>query len=316
MTKDKVTKYFDENSDAWILSSYDGDGYDYPTARLRSEKTCEIIDNIFPDGHADILDLGCGGGNLAIKLAQQGFNVTGIDNSSVMLDRANISKSSKFVDEKVRDRLVFKKRDILQSSLPESSYDVLTALGLIGYLENDNDLFDEAYRLLKPGGIFIVSCRNRLFNMVSISDHTIREIEEGTAKTLVEEIQSLYQEVSDEDAMNFVNLLALSSNSLLIENAIELGERKIIAKPNVTMNIDARQHTPAELLGNAVKSGFKHKAYYGINPHALMASLNQLLPPKMYHVLSSSLKALDHLPVSLIWSSVFLGVFVKDEEHN
>ena len=47
MNKPKVTKYFNENSKAWISSSYEGDGYDYPTARLRSEKTIEIISQLF-----------------------------------------------------------------------------------------------------------------------------------------------------------------------------------------------------------------------------------------------------------------------------
>tara|TARA_B100000945_G_scaffold319818_2_gene328038 strand:- start:361 stop:1305 length:945 start_codon:yes stop_codon:yes gene_type:complete len=314
MSEKKVTKYFDENSDAWISSSYDGDGYDYPTARLRSEKTCAIINDMFPDGHANLLDLGCGGGHMAISLVKEGFNVTGIDNSSVMLARAQESKMVQLINREARDRLHFRRCDILKSGLPGSSYDVITALGLIGYLDNDYDLLIEAYRLLRPGGIFVVSCRNRLFNMVSISDHTLREIEQGTAGLLVKEIQSLYQQVSDTNVINFVSLLSEAVKTINIDPDVQSSNRQIYNKKKATMNIDARQHTPDQLMKNASECGFGHKAYYGINPHFLMASVNNLFPPGVYHRLSSSLEAFDELPVSLIWSSVFIGVFVKNGE--
>ncbi len=309
MTTSKVTKYFNENSEAWISSSYEGDGYDYPTARLRAEKTIEIISQLFPKSNANILDLGCGAGHMAIKLAEKGFRVTGIDNSDSMLAIAN--ETSEKIKQEHTGQVEFVHSDIIDNKVSKSSYDVVSALGVIGYLPNDISIFCEAQRILKSGGSFIVSCRNRLFNMVSISDHTLREVECGTAKPLIEEIQSLYQQVPDVDADNFIKLLSELSNSLASGTKPEVRVRKQNAKPEVTNSIDARQHTPRELLASAEEHGFQHQAYYGINPHLLMASLNNLMPPNLYRTISSSLSALDHLPVGLIWSSVFIGVFTK-----
>ena len=309
MNKPKVTKYFNENSKAWISSSYEGDGYDYPTARLRSEKTIEIISQLFPKGNAKILDLGCGAGHMAIKLVEKGFRVTGIDNSDSMLSIAN--EASAKIKQEYLGKVEFVQSDIIDNKVTKSSYDVISALGVIGYLPDDASIFREAHRILKSGGSFIVSCRNRLFNMVSISDHTLREIEFGTAKPLIEEIQSLYQQVPDVDSANFISLLSELSNSLTFGTKPDLGIRKQNTTPEVTMSIDARQHTPKELCASAEEHGFKHQAYYGINPHLLMARLNNLMPPNFYHTISSSLSALDHLPVALIWSSEFIGVFTK-----
>ena len=46
----------------------------------------------------------------------------------------------------------------------------MTAMGLIEYLPDDDGLFAEAARLLRPGGRFAVSCRNRLYNLQSANE--------------------------------------------------------------------------------------------------------------------------------------------------
>ena len=74
-----VTKYFSENSKAWLESSYEGDGHTFPTALARERRTLSILEVQFPGGNAEIVDLGCGAGQLCIDLARIGHTVTGID---------------------------------------------------------------------------------------------------------------------------------------------------------------------------------------------------------------------------------------------
>ncbi|MFH1791702.1 MAG: hypothetical protein ABH885_06960, partial [Candidatus Omnitrophota bacterium] len=76
-------------------------------------------------------------------------------------------------------------------------------------------------------------------------------------------------------------------------------------------NIERRQHTPQGLKTIAGRHGFAHEAFYGVHPHIIAPPLNKLLPPKLYNTISKSLEALEHLPVSLTWSSQFIGVFRK-----
>jgi len=307
MSRDSVEKYFSENSKAWVAAGYESDGYSFPTALARVRKAVSILTKQFPDGGADIVDLGCGAGQLCLQLAEKGHRATGIDESESMLSEALKARAS--LSEVVKSRVRFVKGNLLENGLEGRTFDVVTAFGVIGYLPRDDALFKEAARLLRPGGMFIVSCRNRLFNMVSISDYTVREIEHGTAQELVAEIRELFQQIPKQDAMNFVTSLAAISSALVSEGGTTSRRQKRNPKPPFTSSIEARQHTPKQLLTVATSHGFQNEGFYGVNPHLLMASVNQLLPPNMFNSLSSSLEALDHLPVALIWSSVFIGVF-------
>lgn len=307
MDRSLVSRYFEQNSKAWIADSYEGDGYTFPTALARARKTISIISDKWPDRNAQVVDLGCGGGQLCFQLAEKGYVVTGVDASESMLCEALGAMAQ--LSEAVRSRLRFVRGSVLQNGFVNQAFDVVTALGVIGYLPDDGELFREAARLLRPDGMFIVSCRNRLLNMISISDYTLREIEQGAARDLVMEIRELLQPIPERDSMDFVTSLARISMSLSME--MRQGRKAAGSKPTFTTSIEARQHTPKELLATAKNYGFQSEGLYGVHPHLLMAGINRLLPPDVFNYLSSSLDAVEHLPVSLIWSSVFIGVFRK-----
>jgi 2-polyprenyl-3-methyl-5-hydroxy-6-metoxy-1,4-benzoquinol methylase len=309
MDKSTVEKYFGENSQSWVDTSYKSDGFIYPTALARLKKIEKLLEDIFPGAKGDIVDLGCGAGHLCIRLAEVGYTTTGVDQSQSMLAHAGESCSSMSAEVQSRVRLV--NRDLLDNGLPSGSFDAVSSLGVIGYLPNDDAMFEEVARLLRPGGTFIVSCRNRLFNMVSLSDYTLKEIEQGGAKGLIEEIRELFQQISAEDTLNFVKSLAAASNQLLLDEWQSSAVGNLESEPTFTSSVEARQHTPKGLLDTAQQHGFKHHGFYGIHPHLLMAGLNQSFPPNIFNHLSSSLDALDHHPASLIWSSVLIGTFSK-----
>lgn len=93
----------------------------------------------------EILDLGCGpGGNFSV-LAEFG-SVTGLDVSPEALKFAGKYNFTKLVlgDGK---NLPFK----------DNSYDLVTSLDVLEHLEDDQKVMQEAWRVLKPGGFFLVS---------------------------------------------------------------------------------------------------------------------------------------------------------------
>lgn len=307
MNKDTVKKYFEENNETWLQASYEGDGYAFPTALARCHSAVNIVKDFFPLPESKILDLGCGAGQLCNNLAALGYDVTGVDESFTMFSAAINGSLSAVNPAK------YINKDLFNNGLERNSYDVVTSFGVIGYLPNDDILFSEANRLLRDNGIFIVSSRNRLFNMVSLSDHTVEEIESGNAIELVKEIIELYQDISVVDCLNFVSSLCEASNYLLESDLNIKDVRQVEPQNAVESGLNPRQHSPKELSTVASLHGFNNLSFVGVHPHLLMASLNQKFPPTVFNTLSSSLDTLSLHPASLIWSSQFIAVFRKSK---
>ncbi|UWE04390.1 class I SAM-dependent methyltransferase [Laceyella sacchari] len=111
------------------------------------------IQNIVDVKGKRVLDMGCGGGIYCKAFAQMGAkHVTGIDFSKEMIKGAT---------ENCKDypQIAFVVGDALDTNLPSSTYDVILARALIHHLSDLESCFRETYRLLKPGGIFIVQNR-------------------------------------------------------------------------------------------------------------------------------------------------------------
>ncbi|MCK5579878.1 MAG: methyltransferase domain-containing protein [Candidatus Omnitrophica bacterium] len=309
MDKQCVRNYFNKNAEEWIKSGYDEDKYSYPVAFHRARIVSSVLAEKGPN--LNILDLGCGGGNLSILLAKNGHNVVGVDQSSKMIDIANESRGNLPKEEQYRVRFVLS--DLEKIDLQENHFDAVTAMGLIGYLPNDDILFRLADDLLRPEGTFLVSCRNRLFNMVSLSYRTVKEIEQGEAVPLLYEIDELYQGIPKQEIEDFLDCLKESVQGIEVEALSDsFGEESASIRLGKDDNaLEARQHTPKRLTEKAAEFGFKNTHCFGVHPHLMDPRVNRLLPPDVYNRISCSLEPLEQLPVSLVWSSVFLSVFEK-----
>ena len=114
-----------------------------------------LIQNHAPQAKS-ILEFGCGTGHHAYLLANDGYFVHGIDQSSEMLERAN----SRIVEspQSVGDRLSFSQGDIREIRL-NRQFDVITSLfHVVSYQTTNQDLmaiFATVKKHLNPGGIFI-----------------------------------------------------------------------------------------------------------------------------------------------------------------
>lgn len=306
MDKNAAKRHFGRHADEWLRESYQGDGYDYPTAHHRVRIVCKILAD--RDAPLTVADLGCGGGNLAITLAAKGHRVTGVDQTAKMIEIANAAKST--LPPEAQDNVAFIEAPIESSGLPAASFDAVIAMGVIGYQENDDGLFETAASLLKPQGLFLVSCRNRLFNMASPSFRTFNEIEAGTAPALIHEADEFCRPVPAADARAFVARIKAEAEAAA-QAADTLGTTETGRAADERPHIEARQHTPKELEKTADSHGFDVETIYGVHPHLIDPRVNRLLPPGVFNTISTSLEALEHLPVSLLWSSAFISVCEK-----
>lgn len=98
---------------------------------------------------ARILDLGCGHGRHSIELARRGFRVTGVDLSTLFLDKARQAC------QEVR----WLQKDMRQITFVEEFDAVVSLYHAFGYFAQDSEnqrVLQAIYRALVPGGYFLL----------------------------------------------------------------------------------------------------------------------------------------------------------------
>jgi 2-polyprenyl-3-methyl-5-hydroxy-6-metoxy-1,4-benzoquinol methylase len=117
-----------------------------------------ILEKVSGEG-LDILDLGCGPGLYAEKLAERGHRVTGVDFSANSIGYAQGSANLKKLD------INYRQQDYLELE-DENSYDlvmmIFTDFGVL-MPEEREQLLANVRRALKPGGIFLFDVLNGNF---------------------------------------------------------------------------------------------------------------------------------------------------------
>jgi len=115
-----------------------------------------------------VIDLGCGGGQNAIALARMGARVTGVDFSDGQVAEARVLAG------KHNQKIEFIKGDIGDLSfLPDSKFDLAISACVISFVEDFETAFREAYRILRPGGRFILSDMNPLQYILDENDYGV-----------------------------------------------------------------------------------------------------------------------------------------------
>lgn len=305
---EQYKEWFDKNNEEWLLGAYGRTDYEYPVGQHRVRILMKAVANDELAGKS-VLDIGCGGGDISFALAQKGADVVGIDMSDSMLEVANHRKEVEYTD--LTGNVSFRKENILELSegIAEKKFDYIVAFGLIGYLESDEQFFEIVRELSHEETILFVSCRNELFNMTSISTNTVKEINDGNAIGLINEIDKYYAEdIPEEKSRQFLRELEKSLS--VINNRETLPETKELIVDEKAMMTFARQSTPEKLSGTAAKYNYRLCQYWGVHPHLLLPRFNRKLPPQIFNILSDALCVFEDEEISLIWSSVFIGKFV------
>lgn len=95
-----------------------------------------------------ILDGGCGLGEWVVYYAAKGYEVVGLDISKKTVDILR----QKFLQQQ------FVLGDIRQTGFPDGSFDAYFSLGTFEHFEEGLEpCFNEAYRILKPGGLLMTT---------------------------------------------------------------------------------------------------------------------------------------------------------------
>lgn len=94
-----------------------------------------------------VLEYGCGKGSSAFMLAKKSAKVTGIDISSVAIEKARQRALAEGVSELTR----FMVMDAENLEFPDNSFDVVCGSGILHHLNIERSLA-EIFRVLTPGG--------------------------------------------------------------------------------------------------------------------------------------------------------------------
>lgn len=108
-------------------------------------------------GSDKVLDLGCGYGNSLVYILQQltkQGHATGLD-----INEDYLAVAEKVLDKKIRkDKLTLELRDV-SKKLPyeDNSFDKIICHNVLECIEDKIGFINESYRILKKGGIFVLS---------------------------------------------------------------------------------------------------------------------------------------------------------------
>jgi len=106
--------------------------------------------------YGKVIEAGCGAGRYVFYLRRLGIDIEGIDFSDSLIDRLNEEKS--IIDKNA----VFIKSDVTKLPFEDNSLSGYISLGVVEhFIEGPQKAIAEAFRVLRPGGIAIITTPNK-----------------------------------------------------------------------------------------------------------------------------------------------------------
>ncbi len=139
---ERTRDFFDETAEGWS-SRYDRDS----SMALRRQRFADALQSR-QAAPSDILDFGCGSGDIGRHLAGCGYRLTGCDLSAAMIEQAQAADISRDVQWVALEKVP------PASPLPfdGSSFDAVISSSVLEYVETIDVTLSEIARILKPGG--------------------------------------------------------------------------------------------------------------------------------------------------------------------
>jgi ubiquinone/menaquinone biosynthesis C-methylase UbiE len=145
-------QHFDATSAYWYDIYFRGDAYTGYSLRKQHEFILNRVAEI--EGARHILDVGCGAGVTVVALAQAGYTASGVDIAPRMIERARewARHESAGCD--------FNVASARRLPYADNQFDVVFALGLLSNIQDDVTVLEEMNRVLRPGGLLLVTVAN------------------------------------------------------------------------------------------------------------------------------------------------------------
>lgn len=139
-------RFFDSQAANWS-SQYKAGGH-------MADRIGRFADGLSNLGIAsgDLLDFGCGAGDVALGMAGNGWQVTGCDISPGMIETASARTGAEGVNWLALDPAA-------QGKLPfaDASFDAVVSSSVFEYVTDPARQFTEIARVLRPGGAFLLT---------------------------------------------------------------------------------------------------------------------------------------------------------------
>ena len=120
--------------------------------------TLKWIDQLQLPENATLLEIGCGAGLATAALAKRGYRVDALDNVPAMINLTIKRLAAAGNAERVR----VLHGDMRRLSMPNNSYNLVFALGVLPWLDDPAEAIHEMVRVTRTGGYVLVTADNNV----------------------------------------------------------------------------------------------------------------------------------------------------------
>ncbi|MET3654471.1 bifunctional 2-polyprenyl-6-hydroxyphenol methylase/3-demethylubiquinol 3-O-methyltransferase UbiG [Dyella japonica] len=139
---------------------WDPDGESRPLHDLNPVRAAYVADRLDLRG-ARVADVGCGGGLLSEALAKAGARVTGIDLGEKVIEIAQLHMHESRLETPSLDIDYRVQSSAHLAAAEAESFDAVCCMELIEHVPDPAALVGDLVRMVKPGGVVVMSTLNR-----------------------------------------------------------------------------------------------------------------------------------------------------------
>jgi S-adenosylmethionine-dependent methyltransferase len=150
------------SDDSWaaLADQFVDGAYASVKGRVRTYVMHEQLLEHLPPPPAPVLDVGGGAGHQSFPLAQAGYEVTLLDPSLAMLDKARERLARLPTEAQGRVTLVQAEGENADEAVQGRRFDAVLCHGVLGYLEQSDSLVDQLCRCAAAGGLVSIMTGN------------------------------------------------------------------------------------------------------------------------------------------------------------